>query len=552
MSTIFNFPNQGIDQFDPPLVNDFTIVNADHVLDLRYAVEQIEQALVGITPLNYQGTSIIQTGDNLVIAIQKLDTFISNIANLLGYNVSQGLTRLNSLELQFNAHRAASGYPDSEGYGVHGVDGYVVGTLNQQILENKVIDTGTWNVGPKITIRSSLADAGLRQFELYGSDNGLKAWIDEQGSARFKNLTIDGYTVLAGVDLVKNSLLVDGYTILGNDKSTDYLQVNGNTTIDGSLNITDSNQTFGDSTGTLNLNYTRSNLSGDAYVSGGLNVAGSTTFGDLAGSDVFTFKGNILQQYGSLYTAGDFTAGGSRFQVNSNQTSINTITTSINSSTLNIGSNISIDGVSGNMNSTGSQFQFGSILIQDDICSIDGFLIVNKDINVSSGSKLNTPLVEANQVVTNTIQLSTGASIGSVWRAVDSQGNGQWSDLSNIINWSTVVTDGYQQADIDSFPNYTPLTPTGSFLANPKQEIFASAVTFSTLTPSLFNIYLPTNPPLGCKIRVIDHGSTWNSLNPLYVFPGSSTINGSASYSLTQAGGWVEFTFNGNQWRTLS
>lgn len=310
MTSSFNFPN-GIDNFEPVLINDLTVVNATHVQDLRISVLEIEKALVGVSNIPYAGTSIVTPTDNIIQAIAKLDANISAILveiGFLGDGYEGYASRIDEIQNQLIAHRDSTGPLDIEGYGVHGVDGFVVGTNNVQTLLNKKLDTGTSSPGPKVIIRASTGDPGLRQFVVYNASGEPSAWIDEAGSAYFAgNVTILGDEIVEDIQVIQSHLIVDGYTILGDSSRPEATTtINGNLTVNNNsttlnshtFSLNGTNATMGNNSGILDLNYSEATLSGDLTVDGTLSVAGLTTLGDGSG-DPLTITGDVTV-YGDL------------------------------------------------------------------------------------------------------------------------------------------------------------------------------------------------------------------------------------------------------------
>lgn len=431
MTTTFNFPN-GLDSFDPVLINDITVVNASHVQDLRISVLEIERTLIGVTDIPYVGTSIVSSTDNIVQAIQKLDANITAILIEIGFlgDGYEGYTsRIDQIQTQLIAHRAATGPLDTEGYGVHGVDGQVVGTNNVQILVNKTLDTGTDPslVGPKVVIRATSADPGLRQLEIYDTSGSLSAWIDEAGNAWFAgNITVDGDEIVQDTQVIQAHLIVDGYTVLGNANQLWTTTINGNLTVNNTnttLNATNfilngTNATLGNSAGILDLNYTQATLSGDLTVNGALAVAGLSALGDGSG-DPLTVTGDVsiygdLEVQQSSRLQGDVQLG-NNILVDQLTINVATITANVGSGEINLNANVN---VSGNISADGVYHRLGQALTAaSTIIELNGNTVIAgatqtlDDVNISGSLTVSGGLsFGGNLVASGSVTLGSGGT----------------------------------------------------------------------------------------------------------------------------------------------
>lgn len=534
--TTFKFPTLGIDDYtDIPLINDITVVSATHVNDLRQSITEIEKALIGITPLPYSNTNIVQDGYNIRFAIETFDAHIHALETQLGfyfdaYSSDGYSSRIDHLESTVQAHRVESYQTDADGYSVHGVLGNVVGTENFQSLLNKKVDSGVNQVGPKFVARSNLSDAGNNQIEVYSSLGQLSAWIDEAGDAYFAgDLIVEGGRVIKGVDVIQNSLFVDGYSILGNDSSTDYTTIRGPLTVYGTivpatLSITNSgdivapgaNMSLGDGTGILNEDFNLVNITGDAYVHGIFTAAGPVNLGDAVGSDPLTIKGSIIHTYGNINSSGELKVLGNQFKVEATGTTIATSQLSINSTAVNI--------PTGNVSATGANFSFGdpssastfyfgntaynNTFVVDAYAMIDD-LIVTNDISVSSG-QISAPSINASSLTIN-----NGVSQdGYVWTATGNAGTATWKTPLKL-RWHSIVTNGITATDSLGVTN---VIPAGFIEATPDSEIFLNTAA------GPFTVNLPANPQIGDRIRLLDHNGSWSPTNKAIVFPRSAGI----------------------------
>lgn len=533
-STDFNFPNgdgyggNRVDLFAPILLNDITVVNADHVNDIRLSVCEVEKALVGTTPLSYDSTTIIQDGYNIVTALETLDFHLATVESIIGLTFT-GLdgyaSRIDAIEFGLNSHRVENSETDADGYSVHGVDGYVVGTANEQALTNKTVDSGTGHVGPKFIARSSLADVGNDQIQVMGSDStSIVASINWRGDAYFAgDITVEGDRVIKGTDVVQQSLVVDGYTILGNNATIDTHKLNGDTTIDGNLSVSKeltvsgSNITLGDSTGTLDLNFIAVDISKDATIHEDLVVEGSTTLGDASG-DTHTIKGNILHSLGNIHTSGEFRALGTSFSVEGTTTTINTTNFQINSTASVFGNTTLFN--NGNVNSDGYQYEFGELsttstntFVVNATAQIEDMVVV-EDISITNGgiTASNGPNLLNDLEVTGSLQIRDGSegTARYVWTSTDTIGNGEWAPAIRTP-WVSIVVDGYSVTDAYGT---TPLVPLGFYTASAGEEIYANADAYGS-----FTVNLPSNPIIGDRVRFVDFNGQWGSPNSIFVFP---------------------------------
>jgi hypothetical protein len=548
--TTFNFPTTGIDVFTPePLLNDVHVVSANHIIDLRLSIQGIESALIGITPFPYSNTNIIEDGYNIKLALETFDAHIYALETQLGfyfdaYSFDGYASRIDTIESTMLAHRVESYQTDSDGYSVHGVSGYVVGTENFQTLNNKKVDSGPSQVGPKFVARSNLSDAGNRQIEVYSSLGQLTAWIDEAGDAYFAgDLVVEGGRVIKGVDVIQNSLFVDGYNILGDNPSTDYTTISGalnvyGTIVPPTLSVTTlgditapgSNMDFGDGTGTLNADFALVDITGDAYVRGTLTASGPVNLGDGVGSDPVTIKGSIIHTNGVLHSTGEFRALGTKFRVEGTTTTVDTTQLVINSNTT-VMPKITLDGLNGNISATGDNFYFGNTTSYNtfvvDAYSLIDSLIVTNDLSVTSGEITTPSLTTSNLEVNGPVVINNGdAEDGYVWTASGNTGVGTWKSIS-LLPWRTVVTNGLTATDLFGT---TSVVPAGFFEASVGDEIFVNTAA------GPFTINLPANPVLGNRIRFVDHNGTWSSINKAYVFPRPTGIIKTFSFSDVNVG----------------
>ena len=337
------FPSN-VDTFLPPLVDDITVVQSHHILDLREAIIELEKAIIGNTTLSYDGTLIIEDGYNVIKSLKTLDNHLSVIESQLGIVIDENLDgyvdgyagRIDILESNLTHHRTESYQIDEDGYSVHGVDGYVVGTLNSQDLINKKVDSGTNYVGPKFIARTSLADVGLDQIQVIGTSGDIVFKANYRGDGYFAgDLIVEGNRIIKGTDIVQNSLTVEGSTILG-DNSLDTTTIKGPTTIESNLIVEEitasgSNITLGNTTGTLELNFNEVNILGDGYWNGSIEVDGDVTLGEFSGSTIL-LRGQI-NHIGNMENSGSLRALGSKFKVENNQVTIDTDSTIINCNT---------------------------------------------------------------------------------------------------------------------------------------------------------------------------------------------------------------------------
>ena len=367
--TTFNFPF-GLDDFQPALINDIVVVNADHVNDLRQSILEVEKALLGPTPLEYDGTTIVLDQDAIKVAIEKLDLHIATVESMLGIIVDaygDGYSgRIDTIEGEMFAHRTSPGPIDAYGYGVHDVEGQVVGTENVQYLTNKTYDSGLENIGPKFTARAKSGDETLAQYALYGVDTGSSAplnfYIDDGGNSYFAgDMTVEGDQVFKGVERVENHLIVDGYSILGNNSSLDYTIINGTLTANSSVAIagdithTGTNTSLGDGYGTSAYNFTQSDFSGSVQIGSGLVVNGSVVLDDdVTMNGSITARGHIhtlsgLRVLGNQVIIED-TGSDLRINIDVDEVEI----TATNSIVLNSPTQITNDLVVSNINASGS------------------------------------------------------------------------------------------------------------------------------------------------------------------------------------------------------
>jgi hypothetical protein len=537
--TTFNFPTVGIDIFTPSnLINDLTVVNALHVSDLRQSIIEIEKALIGATPLSYTNTNIIQDGYNIRLSLETLDYYTYSLGQQLGFifNGFDGyLSRIDQIEGEFKAHRSENSDTDAYGYNVHGVIGSVVGTDNQQALTNKKLDSGTAHIGPKLITRSSLADSGNHQIEVYNASGALSAWVDEQGNAYFNgDLSIGGDGYIIDFQRITKHLIVDGYTIFGDDPSLDYTTITGPLTVKGTIalptlditasgNITGngSNVTLGDSTGLLDLNFASTDVSGDAYIHGTLTASGPVNLGDTVGTDIITIKGTVLHTFGDIYSSGGFRTLGTKFRVESDTTTIDTSQLTINSLNTTMGG-IFFDGYNGNITADGYSYSFGyypsratNSFVVNATTQIEDLTIVN-DIQVATGTITTSNLVASAATIAGplVIQDSSEGTIGDVWTSQDASGTGAWQTFS-VLRWRTLVTNGLT---VTTTAGTTPLVPTGFYDALDNDEIFVNTA------GGPFTINLPASPLLGARMRFIDHNGSWSSINRAIIFPRSTNI----------------------------
>lgn len=551
--TNFNFPI-GIDSFTPTLVNDFTVVNANHVQDLRNSIYAIENALVGSTPFPYNSTTIVFTGDNLQTAISKLDHHLSALETQLGFVFdaysSDGYSgRVDELEGEFHAHRSSSGPIDSYGASVHGVDGNVVGTNNSQDLINKRVDSGLTQTGPKFVARGGPSDYSDgysgRQIEIFGISGDLNAWIDEQGDAYFAgDLIVEGNKILKGVDVIQQSLFVDGYSILGNDPTLDYINAFGSFTLNGTsgqtLNVSNTGDitgsgatvSLGDGTGILTLNFTQTNLSGNETVAGTLAVNGVSTLADI------TMTGALIQT-GNFYTSGDFWALGTGFKVEggSNSTTVNTAQLIINSTTSTWGASKIILNSSGDISADGTTYSFGNVVslntntfVVNANASIGGDLLVSgSNINATTSTATVSSLISAALTVNGNTILNDGSQqSGYVWTASGGSGLGSWMPTQR---WNTT-------------------SQTSAYVASSHDEVLANT------TSAPFIVTLPSTPASGDRVRIVDNNGasgSWSTNNLTVSASGGKTIRGAATLVLSTSNTWIEAVYNGvSDWVVMS
>ena len=545
------FPT-GIDFFTPTLFNNLTVVNKDHVQDLRNSILLIENALIGSTIFPYNGTNIITSGDNIQTALQLLDQNLYTLQQQLGffYDGYDGYaSRIDSIQSQFEAHRIAQGPTDADGYGVHGVSGQIVGTLNPQYIYNKSIDSGSGQVvGPKLIARSTIADYvdGYlgQQIQVYGSTGNLNAWINDLGDAYFAgDLVVEGNRVLRGYDVIEQSLVVDGYSILGNNPSVDYLTAYGPFTLIGTSGTTltvgstgnivgnGANVSLGNSTGTLNLNFVQANIS--ASTNTNISTSSLTVSGPVTLGSGITINGSLSMPLNSsnITTAGQLSVLGGLFTVLSGITTIGTSSLNITSSTITM-NGTSFDGY-GNINSLGTAYTFGNSASSATYLfgnSLNGptssFVVYANTVlqeqltvvgTLQSGAVTTTGLT-----VNGSTNLNTGTQQdGYVWTAVGSLGAGTWEP--SLQWWNTVVV-------------------TTTYNANHRDEVFANTSGGSVL------INLPSPAVLGNKVRIIDFSGTWGTFSTTVA--ATATIMGSPTLILSASNGWVELVYNGIQWQT--
>lgn len=564
MST-FNFP-LGIDSLTPPLLNDVTIVNANHVLDLRTSILLVENALIGSTPFNYDGVFLIQDGYNIKLSLETLDNHLALVEQLIGIYSSGPLdgyaTRLDTLESNLYAHRKENSWIDSDGYNVHGLitGSYVVGTEDIQSLNNKKIDTGTNPAlfGPKFIARATVADIGFQNdmIQVFGVDGYiLVSSINYRGDAYFAgDIVVEGDRIVKGTDIIQNSLTVDGSTILGNNAVLDTTTINGNTSIDGTLLVTQdvtftgSNLTTGNGTGNFVADYNLVTFTDDAYVQGNFVVDGGAILGDSSASNTHLIRGSVLHSGSSTlwHSDGSLRVLGTKFRVESDTVFVDT-SNFISTSDLQLGS-ILLQ-TNGNITSTGSLFQFGdaytaNIFLNGNTSTND--LIVANNIQVSSGN-ISTPSLDTfNLEVNGPVQIKDGSEGAQnyVWTSVDTNGTGAWRP-HRITPWATVVTDGYTAED--AYNVVTPLIPNGVYDALPDNEIFADTDAYGS-----FIVNLPATSTKGTRVRIIDANGLWSSLKKVYVYPQSGLIMGQPFVELETPDQWVEIVYNGTSWRVLS
>lgn len=530
--TDFKFPNGDgygggrVDLFAPILLNDITVVNADHVNDLRLAVCEVEKALVGPTPLDYTGTTIVGDGYSVVEAIEVLDQHLAAVEAVIGLVFTDGYAgRIDTIEFGLNSHRVENSATDADGYSVHGVQGFVVGTENEQALTNKIVDSGSDHVGPKYIARASLADVGNEMIQVMGSDStSLVASINWRGDAYFAgDITVEGDRIIKGTDVVEQSLTVDGSTILGDNASLDTHSLKGNTNIEGSLNITDeltvlgTNVTLGDTTGVLDLNFNTADFSNDVSIQGSLTLAGNAILGDGL-SDTHTIKGTILHSLGPIHTSGEFRALGTDFRVEGSTVTIDTANFQVNSTASVFGDTTLFN--DGNITSDGYLYQFGDFgtagtntFVVNATAQIEELIVVG-DIQVSTGGITASagPSSLNDLGVTGSLQIQDGTEGTSryVWTSTDALGNGEWAPAIRTP-WASWHVDGYTA--IDAY-NTIPIVPLGFYTATAGQEIFANVENFGT-----FTINLPADPIVGDRVRFVDFNGQWGSPNTVFVFP---------------------------------
>ena len=552
--TIFNFPF-GIDDFQPDLINDITVVNADHVLDLRCSVLEVEKLLIGPTApgFTYTGTTFIDGYDPIKQALEVLDGVLATVSSELGLIVTDGyLARIDSIEDQLEAHRSSSGPVDAEGYGVHNVDGYVVGTDNIQDLTNKTYDSGPSRIGAKFIARAS-SPADTRQIEVYDSFGTLNFWVDNQGNGFFAgDAYVSGDRVVQGMDEVKNSLTVDGSTILGNDASLDTTTINGDTSLDGDLSITgnlsNSGPTFtsGDGTGTATLNFDQLNIAGDAYYTGSLSVTNNTTFGNVGGTSSHLLRGDLQQLFGNFYTTGQFRALGTDFRVETAGTYIDSPLLIVSSSTSLFGATSLFD--DGSISSDGYQYFFGygptkatNTFVVNAVTQIEDLTVV-EDLTVENGT-LTAPETITDVLTTEgptSFIDGTEGTDGYVWTSIDTNGRGAWLPPLKT-SFSSVVTDGYLFENEDGSSGVLPAP--GFFDAENQDEVFLDA------TSGSFTVNLPSGPSLGDRVRLIDYDGTLSLTTKVFVVPDIELIMGATSLELDSPDTAIEVIFNGDSWR---
>jgi len=547
--TTFNFP-LGIDSFTPTLFNDITVVNKDHVQDLRNSILLVENALVGLTPFPYNGTNIISSGNNIQTALQLLDQNLYALQQQLGffYDGYDGYaSRIDQIQSQFEAHRIAQGPIDADGYGVHGVSGQVVGTLNPQYLFNKAVDSGSGQVvGPKFVARSTIADYSDgylgQQIRVYGSTGNLNAWINDLGDAYFGgDLVVEGNRILRGYDIVEQSLVVDGYSILGNNPSLDYLTAYGPFTLIGTSGTTltvgstgdifssGADVSLGNSTGTLNLNFVQANISASTNTNistGSLTVSGPVTL-----SNDITVNGSILMPNNTnITTAGPLNVLGGLFSVQPGITTVGTSSLNITSSTVTM-NGTSFDGY-GNISSYGTAYTLGNNISGATYLfgnSLNGpsssFVVyantvIQEQLTVAGLSALST-ITSTGLTVSGSTNLNTGTQQdGYVWTASGSLGAGNWKP--SLQWWNTVVV-------------------TTTYSASHRDEVFANTSGGSVL------INLPSPAVLGNKVRIIDPNGTWGTFSTTVA--ATALIMGLPTLVLSASKGWVELVYNGTQWQ---
>jgi hypothetical protein len=528
--TIFNFP-YGVDSFTPNLLNDITVVNANHVLDLRTSILLVENAIIGSTPFNYDNVSLIQDGYNLKTALEILDQNIAALQVALGFTLLDGYaSRIDALEFGLNSHRIENSWIDSDGYSVHGLvtGSNVVGTLDAQSLQNKRIDSGLdpLSFGPKFVARAIPADIGFQQdmIQVLGVDGYTPvATINYRGDAYFAgDVIVEGYQIFKGQDIIQNSLTVDGSTTLGNNSALDSTTINGNTSIDGTLSITGnltqtgSNVSLGNNTGSLNLDFNLTTVSQDLYVQDDFSVDGGATLGAPAGLVPHLIRGSVYHSAGVFHSTGEFRALGTKFRVEGNNTYIETNDV-FSTADIHVGGLTHLF-TSGSITSDGIFYQFG-----DAGSSSTNTFLINAQTSIAENLQLTGNLLMPsstaiiNQVTTSSLsvvgplQIQDGSQgiIGHVWTSTDTLGNGSWQPPSTF--WKTVIVDGYNVQDLSGT---TPLTPIGAFNALSDQELFIRTDAYGS-----FTINLPSNPILGQRVRFIDFNGSWSPTSRVFVFP---------------------------------